>query len=187
VLVDRAAVTGLTVDDWYLPADIVRSQDSALHRNPDRPDDLKLGAPRFSEYPAGVQSPATTFRFDAASYPEASQWEGAVRSIAARGINFAGHWLVVGRACGERCVSYALIEWSTGHIFVPDALRAVVGGLPCERTQPVQHRAYSGLLTVTQPDDRGVVTRYFVWDEARGALTEIASYRSSARRYCGGE
>jgi hypothetical protein len=185
VVVERAAVTGLIIDDWYLPAEIVRQLDAALHRNPDRPDDLELGAPRFSEYPVRVMAPATPFRFDPASHPEGNQWAGVVHGVAARGVNFAGHWVVVGAGCGDHCTSYALIEWSSGRIFVPDALRAVAGGLPCERAQPVQYRADSRLLTVTQPDERSVVTRYYLWDEARGSLTEIASYRSSAQRYCG--
>jgi hypothetical protein len=185
VVVERAAVTGLVIDDWYLPADIVRQLDEALHRNPDRPDDLELGAPRFSEYPVRVKAPAAAFRFDPASHPEGSQWAGVVHGVAARGVNFAGHWIVAGASCGERCTSYALIEWSSGRIFVPDALRAVAGGLPCERAQAVQYRADSRLLAVTQPDDRSVVTRYYLWDEARGSLTEIASYRSSAQRFCG--
>ena len=184
VVVERAEVTGIAIDDWYLPADIVRQLDEALRRNPDRPADLELGAPRFSEYPVRVQTPAAAFRFDPASHPEGRQWESAVAGVAARGVNFAGHWLVVGASCGDHCMSYALIEWSTGRIFVPDALRTVSGGLPCERAEPVQHRADSRLLTVTQPDDRSVVTHYYVWDEARGSLTEIASYRSSSQRYC---
>jgi hypothetical protein len=186
VVVGRAALTGLVIDDWYLPPDTVSQLDEALHRNPERPDDLELGAPRFSEYPARVLSPATAFQFDPASHPEGIQWESAVRGAAAHGVNFAGHWLVVGSGCGERCASYALIDWSTGRIFVPDALRTVSSALPCVRGQAVQHRADSRLLTVTQPADGNVETRYYVWDETRGSLSEIASYRSSAQRYCAG-
>lgn len=185
VVVGRTSPTGLVIDDWYLPTDIVRQLDDALHRNPDRPDDLELGAPRFSEYPARVLAPAAAFQFDSASHPEGSRWESAVRSAAAHGVNFAGHWLVVADGCGERCVSYALIDWSTGRIFVPDALRTISNALPCARAQPVQHRADSRLLTVTQPVDTYVETRYYVWDETRGSLSEIASYRSGAQRYCG--
>jgi hypothetical protein len=185
VLVERASIGGLGIDDWYLPAVIVRQLDEALRRNPDRPDDLELGAPRFSEYSVRVETPGAAFRFDPASHPEAGKWESAIRGVAAHGINFAGHWLVVGINCGEHCTSYALVEWSSSRIFAPDALRAVAGGLPCERAQSVQHRADSRLLTVIQPDDRSVVARYYLWDEARGSLSEIASYRSSAQRYCG--
>jgi hypothetical protein len=185
IVVARAPVAALGIDDWYLPADIVRQLDEALHRNPDRPDDLELGAPRFSEYPVHVHAPEAAFHFDPASHPEGGQWESSVRTTAAHGVNFAGDWLIVGSGCGDACTSYALIEWATGRIFVPDALRAVAGRLPCERVEAVQHRADSRLLTVTQPDDRSVVTRYYLWDEAQGSLTEIASYRSSAQRYCG--
>ena len=186
VAVERGPLSGLVIDDWYLPTDIVRQLDEVLDRNPDRPDDLELGAPRFSEYPAHVLAPATAFQFDPASHPEGIQWEGAVRGAAAHGVNFAGHWLVVADGCGERCMTYALIEWSTGRIFVPDALRTLSSALPCVRAQPVQHRADSRLLTVTQPADGNVETRYYVWDETRGSLSEIASYRSSAQRYCAG-
>jgi hypothetical protein len=183
-VVERTASTKPVIDDWYLPAEIVRELEQSLHRDPDRPDDVELGAPRFSEYPVRVLTPATLFHFDPASHPEGAQWEAAVSAAAARGVNFAGHWLVVANACGETCSSYALIEWASGRIFVPDALRAVSSALPCKRAQPVQHRADSRLITVTQPDDRSVVTRYYLWDESKGALTEMASYRASAQRYC---
>jgi hypothetical protein len=183
-VVERTAATKPVIDDWYLPTAIVRELEQSLRRNPDRPDDLELGAPRFSEYPARVLTPATVFHFDPASHPEGAQWESAVNAAAARGVNFAGHWLVVANACGDTCSNYALIEWASGRIFVPDALRAVSSALPCKRAQPVQHRADSRLITVTQPDDRNVVTRYYLWDEAQGSLTEMASYRASAQRYC---
>jgi hypothetical protein len=184
LVVEHAPVSAVSIDDWYLPADIVRLLDESLHRNPDRPEDLDLGAPRFSEYPARVHAPDAPFRFDPASHPEGGKWGGAVQPAATRGVNFAGHWVVVGSSCGESCTSYALIEWSSGRIFVPDALRAVAGHLPCERGPVVQHRADSRLLTVVQADDHSVVTRYYVWDDTQGSLTELASYRSSAQRYC---
>lgn len=184
LVVERAPLNAVTIDDWYLPADIVRVLDEFLHRNPDRPEDLELGAPRFSEYPARVHPPDAPFRFDPASHPEGAKWKDAVQSAARRGVNFAGHWVVVGSPCGESCTSYALIEWSTGRIFVPDALRAVAGHLPCERGPAVQHRADSRLLTVIQADDHSVVTRYYFWDDPQGSLTELASYRSSVQRYC---
>lgn len=183
-LVGRTVATKPVIDDWYLPAEIVRELEQSLQRNPDRPDDLELGAPRFSEYPARVLAPAAAFHFEAASHPEGAQWESAVNAAAARGVNFAGHWLVVTSACGDSCSSYALVDWSSGRIFIPDALRAVSNALPCKRAEPVQHRADSRLITVTQPDDRNVVTRYYLWDETRGSLTEMASYRASAQRYC---
>ncbi|HZF16910.1 MAG TPA: hypothetical protein VE046_13300 [Steroidobacteraceae bacterium] len=184
IAVERSPIAGLTIDDWDLPGRVARDLDQALNRNPDRPDDLELGAPRFSEYPARVLAPVTPFQFDPGSHPEGAQWEAAVRAAAVQGVNFAGHWLVVANSCGDHCASFALIEWPTGRIFVPDALRAVSSTLPCNRAQPVQHRADSRLLTVTQSDDRSVVTRYFLWDESRGSLTEIASYRGSAERFC---
>lgn len=184
IVVARLPLSDLAIDDWDLPSETVRDLDQALNRNPDRPDDLELGAPRFSEYPARVLAPITPYQFDPGSHPEGVQWESAARAAAVHGVNFAGHWLVVANSCGERCSSYALVEWPTGRIFVPDALRAVSSALPCNRTQPVQHRADSRLLTVTQSDDHSVVSRYYLWDETRGSLTEIASYRGSAERYC---
>jgi hypothetical protein len=185
VEVGRDRVEGLQIDDWIMPANVVHQLDLALNRNPDRPDDLELGAPRFSEYPAHARAPDAPFRFDPTAHPEAGHWESAARTAAARGVNFAGHWLLVPVGCTEDCASYVLIEWSTGRIFAPDALRAVKTRLPCERAQPVQHRADSRLLTVTQANERSVVTRYYVWDETQGSLTEIASYTSSVQRYCG--
>jgi hypothetical protein len=185
LVVGRTKIEGLAIDDWYLPADIVRQLDTALNRSSERPEDLELGAPRFSEYPVRVPMPESPFRFDRSSHPEASQWEGSARAAAVHGVNFAGHWLIAAVGCGEGCTSYALVEWSTGRLFAPDALRALTSRLPCEHIQPVQHRADSRLLTVTQPDERNIATRYYLWDEAQGSLTEIASYRSSAQRYCG--
>jgi len=186
VAVARNKMQGLVIDDWFLPANVVRQLDLALNRNPDRPDDLELGAPRFSEYPAHTRAPDAPFRFDPAAHPEAGQWESAARAAAAHGVNFAVHWLLVAVGCAEDCTSYALVEWSTGRIFVPDALRTLKSRLPCERAQPVQHRADSRLLTVTQADERSVVTRYYLWDDTQGSLTEVASYASSVQRYCGG-
>ncbi len=184
LVVEHAPVSTVTIDDWYLPADIVRVLDESLRRNPDRPADLELGAPRFSEYPVRVRTPEVPFRFDPASHPEGGKWESAVQSAATRGVNFAGHWVLVGRSCGESCTSFALIEWSTGRIFAPDALRAVAGHLPCARGPVVQHRADSRLLTVVQAEDHSVVSRYYIWDDTQGSLSELASYRSSAQRYC---
>ncbi len=184
IVVERAPIANLAIDDWDLQGEAIRNLDQALNRNPDRPDDVDLGAPRFSEYPARILAPITPYQFDPASRPEGAQWEAAARAAAVHGVNFAGHWLVVANSCGERCASYALVEWPTGRIFVPDALRAISSALPCNRAQPVQHRADSRLLAVTQSDDHSVLTRYYLWDDSKGSLTEIASYRGSAERYC---
>src|SRR5512140_2109705 len=77
--------------------------------------------PTFSKYPAAVEKPrvkSVDFRHDASARSFRTRLTEAFRG----GVNFAGHYVLVGWGCGTGCTNGAIIDTRTGKVIWPEQL-----------------------------------------------------------------
>jgi hypothetical protein len=74
--------------------------------------------PSFADYEVSDTSITTTMPVDLSSADGASRFRTVLREGAARGPNFAGHYTVVHWGCGSPCVSFAIVDASTGSVYM---------------------------------------------------------------------
>jgi hypothetical protein len=60
-----------------------------------------------------------------ASHPRAREYRTALRSGAAKGPNFAGHFTVVTWGCGTSCQSHAIVDAQTGAVYFPGVITSL--------------------------------------------------------------
>jgi len=80
--------------------------------------------PTFSQYPAKVekaQVKAIDFRHSRGAETFRTRLTDGLR----RGINFAGHYIVVGWGCGTGCISGGIIDARNGRVYFPNAFHDV--------------------------------------------------------------
>lgn len=84
-------------------------------------------APRFQDYPAPA---GARFRPSAPRLTsiDAKRYRTMLRSAAAKGVNFAGHYTVAEWGCGASCADFAIIDQRSGKVFFERGLRAIFGG-----------------------------------------------------------
>ena len=150
--------------------------------------------PQFDDYPVatsrrvhgeviGVGRPAET---------EAdSTFRNRLRKAAKAGVNFAGHYAIVGWSCGMICVNLAIVDTRTGKIYGTPFVG--VGDGPCPdsyratKAKLIEFRTDSRLLVVRgsaeypRPgntfEDAPCSARYYVWRENRLLLIREEFYR----------
>jgi len=135
--------------------------------------------PGFEAYPVHEQflgkpaSPKLTER-------RARMFRTTLREQAAKGVNFAGHYIAVTWGCGSDCWSLAIIDARTGHVyFTPSLLN--VGGFGYSGDEiRVQFCSNSRLLiAVGAPNDKGYVGRYYyLWKKNRLRLLRAIEDRA---------
>ena len=77
--------------------------------------------PKFGNYPAAAEKPrvkSVDFRRD----PSASTFRTRLTGAFRRGVNFAGHYVLVGWGCGTGCTNGAIIEARNGRVIWPEQL-----------------------------------------------------------------
>ena len=134
---------------------------------------------RFEDYPVHerfLQKPTQPKLAE----PRARMFRTMLRENAARGINFAGHYVAATWGCGADCLSFAIIDAYTGRVyFIPSLLN--VGGFGYSPDEDrIQFRANSRLLIVAgAPNDQGYVGRYYyLWKNNRLRLLRALEDRT---------
>jgi len=98
-----------------------------------------------------------------------------IRTQAAEGPNFAGHYRIATWGCGAGCVQFAIVDVKTGDVYFPPEVETVMVLLEQE-DDPLQYRAESRLLVITgkkeKPNfrDSGEGRFFYVWKNNRLAL-----------------
>jgi hypothetical protein len=114
--------------------------------------------PKFATYPAAVER-ARIRSIDFKRNPEARSFRTRLSSGLRDGVNFAGHYVLVGWGCGTGCISGAIIDAQTGNVFWPEQFNALATwyGESEYVDKPVDYRKNSRLLIITgipgQKDD----------------------------------
>ena len=105
--------------------------------------------PHFADYPATVEK-VRVKSIDFRRNPDARAFRTRLSEGLKGGVNFAGHYVVVGWGCGAGCVSGAIIDARTGNVYWPDQFHSI-GVWYDENTytdKPVDYRKNSRLFIV---------------------------------------
>ena len=106
--------------------------------------------PKFADYRAAVEKPRVR-SIDFKKNRDANSFRTRLSSGLRGGVNFAGHYVVVGWGCGTGCISGAIIDARTGNVLWPEQLNGIgvyyAGDSYAD--EPVAFRKYSRLLTIT--------------------------------------
>jgi hypothetical protein len=130
----------------------------------------------FDHYPPepSLSGPPVTLKL---ATPESRRFRSVLRSAAAAGPNFNGHYRIAEWGCGTGCASWAIIDLQSGSVWMSldDAYAWWSPDIPMELKAPdrFEARVGSSLLYVHvsshRRTDRTLDTRkVFVWE--RGAL-----------------
>lgn len=105
--------------------------------------------PKFSQYPAVVET-ARVKTIDLRRNPRAYSVRSRLSEGLRGGINFAGHYVVVGWGCGTGCVSGAIIDGRTGTVYWPEQLIAmgVWYGNGNYTDKPIEYKKNSRMLII---------------------------------------
>src|SRR5688572_4253247 len=102
-------------------------------------------AQNFRRYPAKVER-AKAKAIDFRNSPGASAFRTRLRDGLRRGVNFAGHYVLVGWGCGTGCVSGAIIDARNGRVHFPKEFNAFgVAYTNDEYNEPLEYRKKSRL------------------------------------------
>lgn len=114
----------------------------------------------FSAYPATEPELKRSVAADFATAPAALHHRTAITKDIARGVNFAGHYVLAEWGCGTNCYGMAVVDASTG----------AIQGYGTTSTQLFSYQKNSRLIGSNT--EHGLV--YFVVDQA-GELIEVCS------------
>ena len=176
--------SGVELSDWHLDDGVTRDLDRIVGRPDGDGDELRLAAPKFSEYPAPAAG-GTRATAVAAGGDERLERDREVLAAALAGAaNFAGRMVLLQVGCGPGCEQAALVDLATGRVAYPPALAELPASTPCSSHGPLLFRRDSRLLTVTGREQSELVTRYYVWDADGGQLRLVASLASALDERC---
>ena len=135
--------------------------------------------PRFDAYPVHEQflgKPASLKLTES----RARMFRTMLRQNAAKGVNFAGHYVAATWGCGADCVSFAIIDARTGHVYFIPSLLSVGGFGYSPDADRIQFRVDSRLLVaVGAPNDKGYVGKYYyLWKSNRLRLVRAVADRT---------
>src|SRR5436190_805590 len=74
--------------------------------------------PRFSQYPVTIEK-ARIKAIDFKKNPDARTYKTRLIHGLEGGVNFAGHYIIVGWGCGTGCTNAAVIDTFNGNIYWP--------------------------------------------------------------------
>ncbi|MEC4891419.1 MAG: hypothetical protein SAL07_03555 [Oscillatoria sp. PMC 1051.18] len=116
---------------------------------------------QFEDYPASEVFTGNPAAVDLNSHPQARRFRTALQEGIKNGANFAGKYAVVTIGCGTSCQQIAIVDVSTGKVFMSE-VGSELG---------VKHRLDSRLLVINPPENleninlpEELKTQYFVWE-----------------------
>jgi hypothetical protein len=100
------------------------------------PARLPKTVPQFQDFPAARDVHGKPAAVDLAGNPAARRYRTAIREGATKGLNFAGHYTIVGWGCGSACQGWAMADAASAKVYVDKTMRVVdassVGENPTE-------------------------------------------------------
>ncbi|MDF7813830.1 hypothetical protein [Hymenobacter sp. YC55] len=102
--------------------------------------------PTFAAYPAPAVY--TGRRHPPKLYPHTAAWRfrTRIREVAQQRPNFAGHYVLATWGCGAECLSYVIVDVTSGHVYFNDVTVCCWGGLVPDSFQPIRFRLTSQLI-----------------------------------------
>lgn len=148
----------------------------------------RQAAPRFEDYAVPVYK-GKRAPVNLRSARGASSFRTRLREGAKEGINFAGHYTLVGWGCGTSCVDAAIIDAKTGTVYFPKELGGFGVWFWDNNDEPVLYKPNSRLLVLsgipaTEADSDNPKTGlyYYEWTGARLRLIKfVAKKREEGR------
>jgi hypothetical protein len=175
--------SGIDVDDWNLPEEIVATLRWPVGKAAVTPAMTTL--PRYDAFPATAVAPAAwpAPNYDSAP-PAARPFRTRLEAAVANGPYFAGTVAVARWGCGSGCENWALIDRATGTVTMPDRpLQPLDYDLPCEH-ELLEFRPDSRLLLVHQVASDHVVTHALVWQNETHGLRQVAQIVTPVVEFC---
>jgi hypothetical protein len=125
------------------------------------------GVPAFNQYPAAVEKARAT-KIDFRRSPGAGSFRTRLSDGLRGGVNFAGHYVVVGWGCGTGCISGAIVDARDGRVYFPNAFHDI--GVWYDGNgyteEPVRYKKNSRLFVITGvPGDQPEEVRDDRWGE----------------------
>lgn len=106
--------------------------------------------PTFNQYVVKVEK-IKSVKVNLKSHKDAKRFRTNLRNAAKKGVNFAGHFILMTMGCGTNCTDSAIIDARNGKVFFPDELGPFMFGL-CDLpddTETFVYRANSRLLVLS--------------------------------------
>lgn len=142
----------------------------------------KDNAPAFSQYPARVEK-ARVKAVDFGHNPDARTFKTRLSEGIRSGVNFAGHYVIVGWGCGTGCISGAIIDARNGNVFWPEQFGGigVWYGASEYADEPVKYKKNSRLLVIkgspgvkNDAAEKPQGEYYYEWNGSRLKLIKLA-------------
>ncbi len=135
--------------------------------------------PRFESYPARVYR-GRVAPVNLRSSKGAGTFRTRLREGSKAGVNFAGHFSLVGWGCGTGCMSVAVINAKTGAVYFPKELYAFGVWLFSDDGEVLTFKPDSRLLILsgfpyseTERDEPKAGLYYYEWTGARLRLVKF--------------
>ena len=137
--------------------------------------------PNFTAYPAAVERPRVR-SIDFNKNPDARSLHTRLTAGLRSGVNFAGHYVLVGWGCGTGCISGAIIDARTGNVIWPEQLSGIgvyyAGDSYAD--EPVAYKKNSRLLVITgspgvlkNAPEKPAGIYYYEWERERFRLVKF--------------
>lgn len=143
--------------------------------------------PRYEEFPAPVYK-GRRAQLNLRSSRGAYSFRTRLREGYAEGVNFAGHYTLVGWGCGTGCIDAAIIDAKTGKIYFPDELGGMVVYFWSDSDEALSFKPNSRLLVLSgapaseqNSDNPKTGLYYYEWMGTRLRLIKfVAKSRADA-------
>lgn len=143
--------------------------------------------PRYEDFPAPVykgRSAPLNLRSARGAYSMRTR----LREGYAEGVNFAGHYILVGWGCGTGCVDAAIIDAKSGKVYFPDELGGMVVYYWSDNDEALNFKPNSRLLVLSgapaseqNNDNPKTGLYYYEWTGTRLRLIKfVAKSREDA-------
>jgi hypothetical protein len=143
--------------------------------------------PAFSAYAVSVEK-ARVRAIDFKASPDAKSFRTRLSAAIKEGVNFAGHYIVVGWGCGTGCISGAIIDAKNGRVYWPIQFYAMATGIDGNDyvDKPVEYRKNSRLLILRgspgvkdNDPEKPSGEYYYEWRNNDLRLVKLIPYKSS--------
>ena len=127
--------------------------------------------PRFTDYPVKEHFNSQTASLVLSR--EARMYRTRLKEAARQKPNFAGHFIVTTWGCGTECIMGAIIDASTGRVFMLPTTLCCWGSGVDEKFNPVEFRPNSSLIILSgarNEKEGDLATRFYKFENNRLVL-----------------
>ena len=123
------------------------------------------GPAGFSAYPALAPFQGKPAQLDSNSHVYARRYKTVLSSALASGPNFAGRYVIASWGCGTSCMAHAIVDATTGKVYVPKAIESSGMNFTCEAEPLVFWRTSRRLLHLKPVAEDTVAVDEYLWED----------------------